>query len=85
MTQPAEAFPPGVFLAEEIAARGWTADDLAARLDYPYGPVKRLLRGTEPLTADKALDLERVLGTTAEFWLNIENTWRLHLAREARE
>ena len=32
---PAEVFPPGEFVREELEARGWTQTDLAAILGRP--------------------------------------------------
>ena len=37
---PAEAFHPSVFIREEMAARGWTVDDLAIRM-ATYEPACR--------------------------------------------
>ena len=33
---------------------------------------------------ETALDLEAALGASAEFWLNLESTYRLTLARNKR-
>ncbi len=33
------------------------------------------------ITPEFALQLERVLGTSAEMWVNLQATWDLHQAR----
>ena len=45
---PAEVFPPGDFIKDELEARGWTQSDLAAILDRPIGAVTRSLRARRP-------------------------------------
>ena len=34
--------------------------------------IKRLVREQQPVTADTALRLARVFGTTAQFWINLQ-------------
>lgn len=34
--------------------------------------VERLVRKQQPITADTALRLARVFGTTAQFWINLQ-------------
>ncbi len=34
--------------------------------------VERIIRGLQPITADTALRLGRVFGTTAQFWVNLQ-------------
>ena len=43
--------------------------------------VSELLNDKRAITAPMALRLERVLGTDAEFWLNLQLGWDLHQAR----
>jgi addiction module HigA family antidote len=33
------------------------------------------------VTGDTALRLSAALGTTAEFWLNLQNVWEMNVAR----
>jgi HTH-type transcriptional regulator/antitoxin HigA len=80
---PAEVFPPGEFLADEPAARGWTALELAERMG---GDVERNLLAVSFLmhTPIKGLLLGHVmagqfaaaLGTDPEYWLNLDAMWQ---------
>lgn len=78
---PAEAFPPGDYLAEELEARGWTLEDFAGSLRWSKDATRRLIKGEVPLGAVEAQALGRVLGTSPEFWLNLESTYRRWLSR----
>ena len=50
---PAEVFPPGEFLADELEARGWTQTEFAEIIGRPQtlGPRGLKRRGTAPMLA----------------------------------
>ena len=73
--------PPGEVLAEELAAWGMTRKELAAQLGRPTQAVDEIIRAEKAITPDTARDLEKVLGIATDFWLNLESTYRLTLAR----
>ena len=43
--------------------------------------IERLMRNRTSITADTALRLGLVLGTTAEFWMNLQSAYDLEIAR----
>ena len=61
------AIPPGEFLAEELGARGMTQLDLATRMGRPPQLVSGIVQGHKAITAATALELEDVLGLSAQF------------------
>lgn len=73
--------PPGETILDLIEERGWTQYELAQRLGYTEKHVSQLLNGKVSLTQDAAQRLQRVLGSTLEFWLAREANYRGHLAR----
>ena len=75
------AIPPGETLADEIAARGMSQTELAARLGRPVQVVNEIIRGKKAITDDTALGLEKVLGIPAAFWVNLEQNYRMTRAR----
>jgi HTH-type transcriptional regulator / antitoxin HigA len=81
---PAEVFPPGDFLREELEARGWTQSDLAQRMGRPLRSINEVVNGKKAITAETAIGLGDALGTSAEYWMNLESVYRLHLARRRR-
>ena len=75
------AVPPGETLRELLDEQGLTQRDLARRADLSPKHVNRLLQGLVPLSADVAQRLERVTGTPARIWNNLEAEYRSDLER----
>lgn len=78
--------PPGESILDIAEERGWKQAELAQRLGYSEKHVSQLINGKVPLTVDAAQRLERVLGSTMDFWLSLEANYQRHKARlEAAE
>ena len=77
--------PPGEVLAEELEERGMTQKELATRMRRPAQAINEIVRGKKAVTPQTALGLERALGIDASFWMNLETTYRLTLARNKEE
>jgi HTH-type transcriptional regulator/antitoxin HigA len=82
---PAEVFPPGDFLREELEERGWTQRDLAQILDRPLRTVNEVVTGKRGITPDTARGLAAALGTSAELWMNLETAYQLHRSAKPDE
>lgn len=80
--QPSTVSPPGSTLLELLEERGITQAELARRMGRPLNPINEMILGTKEITEDTALELERVLGTPANFWLAREAHYREFLARQ---
>ena len=78
------AFHPGEFIREEIDERGMSQRELARLMGRPYQTVNEIVNGRKAITAETALDLERVFGGNAETWLNLQMTFDLITARQRR-
>ena len=72
--------PPGDTIVDFLEEKDWTRVELARRLGFSTGHLNQLIKGNIPITQDSALRLERVLGSTANFWLNREAIYRERLA-----
>jgi HTH-type transcriptional regulator / antitoxin HigA len=81
--RPAEVFPPGEFIREELEARGWTQTDLAEILGRPFQLVNDIIAGKRAVTPETAKGLGDAFGTGAEFWLNMESAYQLHRVKNA--
>lgn len=69
---------PGEMLLEEfLKPLGMTQTELAERIHVSYPRVNELINGKRGVTPDTALRLSKLLGTTAEFWLNGQRNWDL--------
>ena len=73
---------PGKFLADELAELGMSAAALAHILHVPPNRIYQILSGRRALTADTALRLGQWLGTSADFWMNLQKLYELRLAEQ---
>ena len=69
--KPAEVFAPADYIREELAARGWTPEDLAKIMGRSQSSVNELITGDRGLTPETALALSAAFGTSPEFWMNL--------------
>ena len=74
---PAEAFPPGEFIKEELEARAWTQADLADILGRDRAAISELVMGKRRVTPEMAQALADAFGTNPRFWLNLETAYQL--------
>lgn len=79
---PAEAFPPGEFLKDELEERGWTQEEFAAIIGRPTTLVNQIVLGKRAITPEAAAEIGAALGVEAEYWLNLETAYRLWLVRQ---
>jgi addiction module HigA family antidote len=79
--------PGEVLLEEFLAPLGMSQAEAARRMGMSTNRLNELVRGKRGVTADTALRLARLLGTSAEFWLNLQTTcdlWHAHQAERRR-
>ncbi len=79
------AFHPGYYIEEVVEESGLTQEDFAKRLGTTPKNLSLLIRGKQRLTIDMALKLTRMLGTTMQYWLNLQNAYDTALAQIASE
>ena len=73
---------PGEILGDELEEIGLSAKRLADVIQVPPNRLYQILAGKRNFTADTALRLGRHLGTSAHFWMNLQSTYELDLARQ---
>ena len=76
----AEVFAPGVFIAEELEACGWSQVELAEILGRPARLISELIAGKRAITPETAKGLGSAFGTGAEVWMNLERDYQLSKA-----
>ena len=69
------AFHPGYYIKEIVEESGLTLEDFAKRLDMTPKNLSILIRGEQSLSIDIATKLSRMIGTTVEYWLNLQNAY----------
>ena len=76
-----EPIHPGEHLAEIIEELGITQYRLAKTIGVPQIRIHDIVHCRRSITADTALRIGRALGTTPEFWLNLQRMYDLDVAR----
>lgn len=71
---------PGEHIAVELEELNMSATQLAKQLGIPANRITEIIRGRRGVTADTALRLAAWLGTTPEFWMNLQSNYDLKTA-----
>jgi HTH-type transcriptional regulator / antitoxin HigA len=72
---------PGVFIDEELDARGWTQADLAYILGWDASQLNKMIKGGTNITPDTAVALGDAFDMPAEFFMNLQKAYDLQHAR----
>lgn len=72
-----------ILLEEFLKPLGFTQVEAADKMGISLNRLNELIRGKRGVTADTALRLAKLLKTTPEFWLNLQNASDLYDARHA--
>jgi HTH-type transcriptional regulator/antitoxin HigA len=75
--RPAEAFPPGEYLADELEARGWKQNEFAEIIRRPVKVVNEIIAGKKSITPDTAYEIAAALGSSPQYWLNLQSSYDL--------
>ena len=83
LTEKIKPVHPGEVLLEEFL-KPWemSQNQLANAMGVTVSRVNEIVRGRRGITADTALRLSRVTGTTPEFWLNLQSLYDLETAKD---
>src|SRR5579863_8424566 len=73
---------PGEILGDKLEELGLSAKRLADVLEVPPNRLYQLLAGKRSMTADTALRLGQYFGMSPDFWMNLQSTYELDLARQ---
>ena len=75
---------PGEMLLQEfLLPLGMTQRDLATAISVPYQRVNEVVRKRRGATPSTALRLSKFLGTSPDFWMNLQLRWDLYHAQRA--
>jgi addiction module HigA family antidote len=76
-----------VLLEEFLVPLGLRQKEAARRMRISTNRLNELVRGKRGVTAETALRLAQLLGTSPEFWLNLQmmfDLWHAHRAGRRR-
>jgi addiction module HigA family antidote len=73
---------PGEILADELEYIGMTAAMLAERIGVPKNRIYSIINEERSITADTAIRLGIFFQQTPDFWLNLQKSYELDVARQ---
>lgn len=77
-----EPIHPGEILEEEfMRPLALSANSVARRIDVPVTRISEIVRGKRGITADTALRLGRLFGTSSDLWLGLQAEYDLRVAQ----
>lgn len=68
---------PGTILLEDLKDEGISINALAQAIRVPSNRISLIVNGKRGISADTAARLGRYFGTSAQYWLNIQNRFDL--------
>ena len=74
--------PGEVLLEEFLKPKKMTQYELADKMGVPIQRINTLINGKRDMTPETAILLSRALGTTAQFWMNLQTSLDLYLAEQ---
>ena len=80
---PDYATHPGEILEETLEARNMKKTEFAKRCGLSVKTVSQIINGKAPVTAETAIQFERVLGVSSNIWNNLQAMYDLHVAQIA--
>lgn len=73
---------PSIFLKEDfLEPLGWSQKELANHLEIPESRISSILRGERGISINTAIRLEKLFGTSAEYWLRLQQDFDLKKER----
>ncbi|MEX8195312.1 HigA family addiction module antitoxin [Comamonas guangdongensis] len=77
---------PGEILKEMyLAPMGLSVSKLATRMQVTTARLNKIVHGKRGITADTALRLGKVFGTSAQMWLSLQSTYELRKAETSND
>ena len=74
---------PGEILLEDfIKGFGITQNKLAVAIGVPPRRINEIVHGKRGVTADTALRLAKYFGTSAQFWLNLQDFYDIDIEED---
>jgi addiction module HigA family antidote len=77
--------PGEILLTEFLVPMGISAYRLAKETFLPQTRIAEIIKGNRRITADTALRLAKFFGTSAKFWLGLQNDYDLEEERTHKE
>ena len=83
MANLANVHPGEVLLEEFLIPMDLSQYCLAQKIGVDQGRISEIIKGKRRITVETALRLSKFFGTTARFWLNLQNDYDLEETQQA--
>ena len=77
--------PGEVLLEDYLIPKGISRNQLAMSMRVPPNRIGEIVQGKRAITAETALRLARAIGTSPDFWLNLQMQYDLRVAEDNLE
>jgi len=81
----AKKFGPGYFIREQMDIRGWIQEELSDVLGISTKHLSSILQNRQALSIENAKKISSAFGTSPQYWLNLDNDYRLWLVKEKQD
>lgn len=78
---PYEATHVGEYIFDEMEARNMTQKELAKALEIQPSYLNEIIKGKRNINAEIAVKFEKIWGTKAYIWLNLQAKYEIDLVR----
>jgi antitoxin HigA-1 len=68
---------PGEVLKDELEEISLTQSALAKHIGVLPKTINEICRGKRGISAEMSMKLSKALGGSAQFWLNLQNSWEI--------
>jgi addiction module HigA family antidote len=72
-----------MLLIEFLTPLALSQKDLAAAIHVPYQRINEIVNRRRGITPSTALRLSRFFSTSADFWMNLQQSWDLYHTQQA--
>ncbi|MBF9018970.1 MULTISPECIES: ImmA/IrrE family metallo-endopeptidase [unclassified Oceanispirochaeta] len=83
--KPAQIVAPGDIVKRFLDVRSWTQEDLADITELSMKSINQIINRKQGISVETARLFSRAFENSPEFWLNLENQYRLALSREIKK
>lgn len=73
---------PGDFIVDFLESFGWTQSDLAEVTGFSTKTINLLINNKQSITPDTAVILEKVFGSPADFWIEVDAKYQIRKKEE---
>lgn len=75
---------PGQIIKREMETLNWSQEDLSEIIGMSTKSISLIINNKQSITVETAILLSKAFNSSPEFWLNLEQSYRLRLKKEGK-